>query len=92
MKEERNKRARFVCALAHIDAGGQLHLFEGTCEGTITDRLEAAYLPGLPISGCFRPEGFDQVFSALTLKQKNETSHRGRATKKFAQHLRNSAR
>lgn len=87
MKRERNKRASFVCALAYVDAGGRLRAFEGRCEGTITEDLEADYLPGLPISACFRPDGFDHVFSALSIEQKNSTSHRGRATAKLRMHL-----
>jgi XTP/dITP diphosphohydrolase len=83
MAKEKNKRARFVCALAYIDSDSKEHVFEGTCEGTITSSLEADYLPGLPISACFRPDGFKQVYSAMTTEQKNSTSHRGRATKKF---------
>ncbi len=79
MKEEENKRARFVCTIAFIDEKGTHHLFEGSCEGVITDTLEADYLPGLPISGCFKPDGHSAVFSALSLDQKNSTSHRGRA-------------
>ena len=79
MKREPNKRARFVCAIAHINADGREHTFEGVCDGVITDELEAEYLPGLPLSACFRPNGYDRVFSALTLEQKNSTSHRGRA-------------
>jgi XTP/dITP diphosphohydrolase len=79
MRRERNRRARFVCAIAYIDAAGDLHAFEGACSGVITDELEADYLPGLPISACFRPDGYDRVFSALTIEQKNSTSHRGRA-------------
>jgi XTP/dITP diphosphohydrolase len=87
MKKEENKRARFVCALAYIDEGGQLHEFEGSCDGVITDDLEASYLPGLPISACFRPDGHSSVFSALSIEQKNSTSHRGRAVHKLRQHL-----
>ena len=87
MHKEKNKRARFVCTLAHIDRDGKLHLFEGTCEGMITEKLEADYLPGLPISACFKPDGFDRAFSALSVEQKNSTSHRGRACQKFAEHL-----
>ncbi len=83
MKKEKNKRARFVCTIAHVDSERRLHLFEGTCEGVITDTLEADYLPGLPISACFRPDGEDLVFSALSLEQKNKTSHRGRALQQF---------
>lgn len=87
MKKEKNKRARFVCALAYIDAARKTCTFEGICDGVITPSLEADYLPGLPISACFRPDGFDRVYSAMTIEQKNSTSHRGRAVHKFADHL-----
>lgn len=88
MEEERNKRAAFVCALAYIDPLGVPYTFEGRCEGIITPTLEAEYLPGLPISACFKPDGHERVFSALTVEQKNSTSHRGRASQKLAEHLR----
>jgi len=87
MKQEKNKRARFVCVLAYVDPAGTTYTFEGRCEGIITPTLEAGYLPGLPISACFRPDGFDRVFSALTIEQKNSTSHRGRAAQQLRQHL-----
>ncbi len=87
MREEKNKRARFVCTIAHIDTERRLHIFEGTCEGVITNTLEADYLPGLPISACFRPDGEKYVFSALSLEQKNRTSHRGRALQQFRDFL-----
>jgi len=87
MRKERNKRAHFVCALAFMDGESTLHLFEGKCSGTITETLEAEYLPGLPISACFKPDGFERVFSALTVEQKNSTSHRGRAALALREHL-----
>jgi XTP/dITP diphosphohydrolase len=83
MQNEKNRRARFVCALAYVDATGNLHTFEGTCDGTITDELESDFLPGLPISACFKPDGYDKVFSALTVGEKNKISHRGRALQAF---------
>lgn len=79
MKNEENKRAHFICTLAYIDESGTEHMFEGRCSGTITEGLEADYLPGLPISACFKPDGQNAVFSALTIEQKNSTSHRGKA-------------
>lgn len=79
MRNEKNKRAKFVCSLAHIDAQGRLHVFEGMCEGVVTATVEAPYPPGLPIAGCFRPNGESAVFSALPLEQKNRSSHRGQA-------------
>jgi XTP/dITP diphosphohydrolase len=87
MQKESNKRAAFVCTLAYLDHNENLHTFEGRCDGVITEELEAEYLPGLPISACFRPEGYDRVFSALSIEQKNSTSHRGRAAQKFREHL-----
>ena len=83
MKTEENKRAQFVCCLAFIGEDEVLEVFEGTCEGVITETLEADYLPGLPISACFRPDGFDCVYSGMNLEQKNSTSHRGKALEKF---------
>jgi XTP/dITP diphosphohydrolase len=87
MKEEENKRARFVCSLVFVDGQGKHHCFEGVSEGTITDTLEADYLSGLPISACFRPDGHSSVFSALSVQEKNAVSHRGRATEKFREFL-----
>jgi XTP/dITP diphosphohydrolase len=87
IKQEHNKRARFVCVLAYIDATGKEFLFEGTCDGVITESLEAEYLPGLPISGCFKPDGYNCVYSAMKIEQKNSTSHRGRAVEKFRKFL-----
>lgn len=90
MKCEPNKRASFICSLAYIDKAGALHTFEGRCDGDITETLEADYLPGLPISACFRPDGFSSVFSGLSLEQKNSTSHRGRAVHAFKDFLKSA--
>ncbi len=87
MKQEANKRARFVCVLHLIDEQGNHHQFEGTCDGVITDELEADYLPGLPISACFKPDGSDLVFSALSIDEKNRVSHRGQALHALKRHL-----
>lgn len=88
MSREENRRARFLCTLAYIDAAGELHTFEGSCDGVITAELEADYLPGLPISACFKPDGYDKVFSALSVDEKNQISHRGRALQTFSVFLR----
>jgi len=87
MRNEPNKRAAFICTLAYLDNQGKLHTFEGRCEGEITEALEADYLPGLPISACFKPDGCNHVFSALSIEQKNCTSHRGKAAYKLREHL-----
>ncbi|HRH94138.1 MAG TPA: non-canonical purine NTP pyrophosphatase [Candidatus Peribacteria bacterium] len=87
MANENNKKATFVCCIAYIDQQGQEHIFNGACSGIITDTLEAGYLPGLPISACFRPDGYSVVYSAMKVEQKNSTSHRGRALALFREFL-----
>ncbi|MDA1208462.1 MAG: hypothetical protein O2904_00325 [bacterium] len=87
MSKEENKRARFVCTIAYIDPEGRVHVFEGVNEGVITDKLEAEYLPGLPIAGCFKPDGHDLVYSAMSVDQKNTVSHRGMAMQQFLEHI-----
>lgn len=91
MRGEPNKKARFLCTLCHIDEAGNESYFEGTDEGTITDELEAEFLPGLPLSACFKPVGKDRVYSALDIAQKNEISHRGRAVRAFVDSIRSGA-
>lgn len=90
MRGEVNRKAEFACVLCFIDAQGKEWLFEGKCRGTITDSVEAPYLPGLPVSSCFRPQGYEKVFSALTAQEKNAVSHRGKALQGFHRHLRSA--
>lgn len=87
MSTEANKNAHFLCTLAYIDENGDEHIFNGRCNGTITEALEADYLPGLPISACFTPDGYSSVFSALSVDDKNTISHRGRAAEEFKSYL-----
>ena len=87
MEQEENRRAQFVCSLAYIGPDGELRTFEGTCDGVITMTLEAGYLPGLPISACFKPDTFNCVYSAMSIEQKNSTSHRGKAVSQFREFL-----
>jgi XTP/dITP diphosphohydrolase len=75
------RTARFICCSAVIDEKGQTHFFRGETEGIITRSLEAPIRAGLPLSSCFRPVGFKQVYAALTIPEKNGTSHRGKAMK-----------
>jgi XTP/dITP diphosphohydrolase len=87
MRKEKNKTAKFVCHIAHFDFDGNLHMFNGVCDGEITENLQADFLPGLPISACFKPNGYNLVYSAMTTEQKNSISHRGKAINAFKEFL-----
>lgn len=87
MEHEENRKARFLCTIAFWTSGDSMKFFSGCCDGEIARTVEAPYLPGLPISGCFRPLGYDKVYSALSPDEKNLVSHRGKALKLFRVYL-----
>jgi len=84
MKKEKNKKACFFTTLAFMESKDSKPLiFTGICEGIITDKVEAEYLPGIPLSATFKPKGLPVVYSALSVEDKGKISHRGRAAKQF---------
>lgn len=75
-KTERNAKFRTVIALI-LD--GKEYSFEGTAHGEILDRKIG--VGGFGYDPVFRPSGFDRTFAELTLAEKNEISHRGKAVR-----------
>ena len=82
MKGEKERGAKFVCCACLFDGANDM-FFEGEVRGRITPGLEAAILPGIPLSSCFIPDGCDRVYSALGMAEKNRLSHRGKAMAKL---------
>lgn len=79
---EEKRGAKFVCHAALIldqQNFEQPRIFSGETHGIITKNLEAPLKEGIPISSCFRPAGFQKVYAALTVVEKNRVSHRGKA-------------
>jgi XTP/dITP diphosphohydrolase len=87
MEREVNRRARFTCALALVSDSGE-RVFLGTCDGQITRTVEVPYLPGFPLSSCFVPDGYTQVYNVLGVAEKERISHRGRALQQLKDYLR----
>lgn len=79
------RTARFRTVIALIDEDGAEHLFEGSVEGEILEAREGQ--GGFGYDPVFRPEGYDQSFSALGDEVKNSISHRARATAALAHFL-----
>lgn len=90
---EEKRGAQFVCFAAFIldrQTFEAPKIFSGETRGIITRHLEASLKQGIPISSCFRPEGFSKVYAALAVAEKNRVSHRGKAmhtVKNFLQNL-----
>ena len=81
-KSDRSARFRTVIALIYQ---GDEYLFEGICEGEIV--AERHGTEGFGYDPVFRPKGYDRCFAEMTADEKNAISHRGRATQKLAEFL-----
>ncbi len=89
MEREANRSAEFVCAAAYV-TGDVERVFEGRTCGVITAEVEAPLHPGIPLSSAFRPDGYDKVYMALSLEEKQEASHRAKAFSKLLNFLQNA--
>ncbi len=90
MKQEGNKRAKFVCVPTIIWGEGleSRKQFRGETWGEILDEPECDLLPGIPISSVFRADGSNKVYAALSTEEKNQISHRGKAMGEVKEFLR----
>ena len=81
-KTDRTAQFRTVIALI-LD--GEQHLFEGIVHGEIL--TERAGTEGFGYDAVFKADGKDVSFAQMGLNEKNEISHRGRATTKLIEFL-----
>ena len=81
-KTDRTAQFRTVIALI-LD--GEQHLFEGIVHGEIL--TERAGTEGFGYDAIFKANGKDVSFAQMGLIEKNEISHRGRATTKLIEFL-----
>ncbi|MBR4391612.1 MAG: non-canonical purine NTP diphosphatase [Bacteroidales bacterium] len=79
-----NRKAAFRTVIA-LNLNGDSHCFEGRCDGRITEEQHGT--DGFGYDPIFQPDGFDQTFAEMTHEQKNAISHRGRATEKLIEFL-----
>ena len=84
MAGQANRKAQFRTVIALI-LEGQEYLFEGIVKGEILTERHGD--KGFGYDPIFKPDGFDLSFAEMDLDDKNEISHRGRATRKLAEFL-----
>jgi XTP/dITP diphosphohydrolase len=79
----------YVCAIALVGEDGSESMFEGRCEGTLTD--EPRGTGGFGYDPAFVPDDTgpddDRTMAELAPEEKHAISHRGRAARKLAAHL-----
>lgn len=81
-----NRSARFKTVVSLLLKNKEFQ-FEGIAEGEIT-RIRTG-TDGFGYDPVFRPRGFEITFAEMTMKQKGEISHRGKAITKLVDFLAN---
>lgn len=79
-----NRKARFRTVISLI-LNGKEHLFEGIVDGMITTEKHGE--KGFGYDPIFQPDGYDRTFAELSMEEKNEISHRGKAVKALVEFL-----
>lgn len=82
----KERRARFVCAVAIADKGKTVKVIEEYCSGRIADSIRGAY--GFGYDSVFLIPKYKMTFGELGLKVKDRMSHRSKALKKAREFLR----
>lgn len=81
-----NRSARFHTVITLI-IDNEMHQFEGIVEGKITQ--ERMGEKGFGYDPIFIPEGHSVTFAQLSIEEKNQISHRGKAVKKMVDFFKN---
>ncbi|QFI14383.1 RdgB/HAM1 family non-canonical purine NTP pyrophosphatase [Borrelia sp. CA_690] len=86
MKNEKNRKAYFLCNISYISKNGQISNFEGIINGKIALSLNGYEKYGFSYDSIFLTKN-NKKFSDLKLEEKNKISHRGIAFSKFKKFL-----
>lgn len=80
-----DRRARFRTVIALVNEEETVRTFEGTCEGTITEKPRGQ--GGFGYDPLFLPDGHRKTFAEMSADAKNEISHRREALNALREHL-----
>lgn len=84
MEGAQDRSACFRTVISLI-LNGEEYFFEGRVDGEILTEEHGE--KGFGYDPIFRPDGFKESFAEITMEQKNEISHRGRAVQKLVEFL-----
>ncbi len=82
LKDEENRKAYFQCVISIAVPTGAALTYEGRCEGVLT--REPAGENGFGYDPLFFFPKFNKTFAQLSIAEKGEISHRGKALKEVS--------
>ncbi len=89
LRDSKDRRVAYVCALAHVGADGSETVVEARCEGILI--LEPRGTGGFGYDPAFVPDdtgpGDERTMAELSDSEKHAISHRGRAARAMAERL-----
>jgi XTP/dITP diphosphohydrolase len=85
MQGQTKRAARFVCVLSLAVPHGPALTWEGRCEGQITEQRQGE--AGFGYDPVFYYPEFGKTFAEVSMAEKSQVSHRGRAMQEFATEL-----
>lgn len=74
-----DRSAVFETVAALISPTGERFAFRGKCPGALLEAQRVQPQPKMPYSGIFVADGYDKVWSEMTVPEENAVSHRGKA-------------
>lgn len=80
MNGHKNRKAKFVCAIAIVFPNQKVKIIKGIIYGKITDTMLGKH--GFGYDPIFMPKGFNKTFAEMKSVQKNKISHRSLALNK----------
>lgn len=88
MKRVKDRTAQFRTVVVLL-MGSATYEFEGVCRGTITTE-EHSNRQGFGYDPLFQPAGYEQTFAEMSLEEKNQISHRGKAIRALVDFLKDN--
>lgn len=73
----KKRTAQFKSVFAYGTPEGDMELFKGTCNGTISATQQGG--KGFGYDPIFIPDGFEKTFAEMNADEKNKISHRGKS-------------
>lgn len=86
LKDNPNRRAQFKTVIA-LSLNNKIYTFTGICLGDIT--IEKHGDKGFGYDPVFKPLGYNQTFAEMSLEDKNQIGHRGKAIRELVLFLNN---
>jgi len=79
-----NRNAQFKTVIA-LELNGQQHTFTGICPGEIATEKRGDQ--GFGYDPIFKADGYNRTFAEISLEEKNQIGHRGKAVKQLVNFL-----